>query len=48
MCSALGFLFWPLARGNHKGNSVEKYHKFLNKTQTIVSADTGTHISCID
>ena len=30
MCSALGFIFWPLARGNHKGNSVEKYHRFLN------------------
>jgi len=29
-----------LARGNHKGNSVEKYHPFLNKTQMIVGQDT--------
>ena len=26
MCSALKLTLWPLARGNHKGNSVEKYH----------------------
>ena len=24
MCKSLGFKFWPLSRGNHKGNSVEK------------------------
>lgn len=35
MCKSLGFKFWPLSRGNHKGNSVEKYHRCLNKTQTI-------------
>ena len=48
MCLALGFIFWPLVRDNHKGNSVGKYHRFLNKTQTIVGADTGTHILFIE
>ena len=32
MCQRQDFIFLPLARGNHKGNSVEKYHRFLNKT----------------
>ena len=35
--------FWNLALGNHKGNSVEKYHWFLNKTQDIVGKDHGSH-----
>ena len=48
MCEKLDFIFWPLARGNHKGNSVEKYHRFLNKTQTIVSAEVGTHHSFVE
>ena len=43
MCSILKIKFWPLARGNHKGNSVERYHRFLNKTQAIVGQDRGTH-----
>ena len=45
MCNRLGFIFWPLSRGNHKALGVEKYHRFLNKTQTIVSQDSGTHHS---
>ena len=32
MCAALIIIYWPLAFGNHKGMSVEKYHRFLNKT----------------
>ena len=48
MCIALGFKFWALSRGNHKGNSVEKFHRFLNKTQTIVGQDRGTHLSFIE
>ena len=48
MCQQLDFIFWPLSRGNHKGNSVEKYHRLLNKTQTIVGADMGTHFSFIE
>ena len=35
MCTMLKLTFWPLARGNHKGNSVERYHGFLNKAHTI-------------
>ena len=43
MCKVLKINLWPLARGNHKGNSVEKYHRFLNRTQTISSQDRGTN-----
>ena len=43
MCKCLKIKFWPLARGNHKGNSVEKYHRFLNKTQYISGKYSGTH-----
>ena len=43
MCIALKMVFWPLARGNHKAMRVECYHRFLNKTQTIVGQDRGTH-----
>ena len=43
MCEILGIKLWPLARGNHKGNSVERYHRFLNKTQTIAGNSVGTH-----
>ena len=43
MCSVLDLHFWPLARGNHKGNGVEKYHRFLNKTATIQGNNHGTH-----
>ena len=35
--------FWPLERGNHKGNGVEKFHRFLNKTSKIQENDHGTH-----
>ena len=45
MCLALGIELWPLARGNYKWSSIEHYHRFLNKTQTIVGADRGTHLS---
>jgi len=48
MCQRLDFIFWPLARGNHKGDSVEKYHQFLNKTQAIVGADMGTHFNFVE
>ena len=43
MCRSLKLTFWSLARGNHKGLSVEKYHWFLNKTQTIVGQDRSSH-----
>ena len=43
MCKCLQIKFWTLARGNNKVNSVEKYQRFLNKTQTIVVQDRGSH-----
>ena len=48
MCLLLGFIFWPLARGNHKGSSVEKNHRFINKTQSIVGTELGTHHSFVE
>ena len=44
ICKALKIHLWPFDQGNHKGLSVEKYHRFLNKTQTIVGQDRGTHL----
>ena len=44
MCTALKIHFWPLAWGQHKVPSVEKYHIFINKTQPIVDQDIGTHL----
>ena len=41
MCKCLQITLWNLARGNHKENSVEKYHRFLNNTQAIVGQDYG-------
>ena len=43
MCTALGIIYWHLALRNEKGTSVEKYHRFLNKTQAISGQDRGTH-----
>ena len=48
ICQALGFRFWPLSRGNHRGNSVEGYHTFLNKTQTIIGEDRDTQQSFME
>ena len=47
MCANLKIVFWGLACGNHKGLSVERYHRFLNKTQTICANDQDTHQSII-
>ena len=44
MCKHLKINYWCLSRGNHHGNSVERYHRFLNKTQTIAGNDRGTNI----
>ncbi len=43
MCEILRIHLWTLARGNHKGNSCEKYHRYLNKVATIQGAELGTH-----
>ena len=45
LCKILKLVFWPLARGNHKGLGVERFHRFFNKTQTICGNDRGTHES---
>lgn len=43
MCTLLGITFWILARGNHKGNGAERYHRYLNKVQTIEGSNVGTN-----
>ena len=48
MCAVLDITFWSLSRGKHKGLSVERYHQFLKKTQTIVGNDRRTYISFIE
>ena len=45
MCESLKLTFWTLSKNNHQGLSVERYHRFLNKTQTITGNDRGTHIT---
>ena len=47
-CKRLNINVWPLSRGNHKGMSVEHYHRFLNKTQTINGEDRGLHHTFIE
>ena len=42
MYKSLKITYWFISRGNHKGNSVETFHLFLNKTQTITGGDPGT------
>ena len=37
MCTVLKIHYWYLSRGNHKGNSVESYFHFLDKTQAIAT-----------
>ena len=37
MCADLGIIYWTLARANHKGKSVEKYHHFLKKAGNLGS-----------
>ena len=44
MCSKLDLTYWCLSRGNHRGDSVERYHRFLNKTQAITGNDRGNHV----
>ena len=47
ICKCLQITFWTSARGNHKVNRVEKYHRLLNKTQDISGHDCGSHDSFI-
>ena len=43
MCNFLQIKLWPLPCGNHKVNSVEKYHRLLNKTQAIAGQNRGNY-----
>ena len=43
MCGTLKLNYWCLSRGNHRGNSVELYHHFLDKTQAIIWNNRDTH-----
>ena len=43
MCKYLKIQYGCLSRGNHRGNSVERYHRLLNKIQTIAGTDRGTN-----
>lgn len=43
MCKILDITYWVLARGNHKGNGAERYHRYLNKVQTIEGNNIGTN-----
>ena len=44
MYTALKIHLRPQAQGNHKGILVEKCHRFLNKTQTIMGQDRGSRL----
>ena len=43
MCTILRIKYWVLARGNHKGLGVERFHRFVNKVETIDGNDRGSH-----
>ena len=43
LCDILRIQYWVLARKNHKGLSVERFHRFMNKVETIAGTDRGTH-----
>ena len=43
ICKLLKLTLWPLSRKKHRGNSIERYHRFLNKKQTISGQDRGAH-----
>ncbi|MGH7955061.1 MAG: hypothetical protein ACREOZ_03790 [Gloeomargaritales cyanobacterium] len=43
MCKLLNIRLHPLAKGNHKALSVERYHRYLNKAVTIAANDRETN-----
>ena len=43
MCAALKIRWVPLARGNHKGLKVERFHRFLNKNVKAECRRRGTN-----
>ena len=43
MCDLLQIILWNIVHGNHKDNSVTKYHQLLNKTQAITGKYCVSH-----
>jgi len=43
LCNILRIKYWVLAHANHKGLIIERFHRFLNKVETIAGTDRGTH-----
>ena len=43
MCSALNLNHDVLAKRNHKGLTMDNFHRFLNKSVTIADKDRGTN-----
>ena len=43
MCQALNLNYDVFAKRNHKGLSVENFHRFLNKSITIAAEERGTN-----
>ena len=43
MCDDLNLNHDVLAKRNHKGLTVEHFHRFLNKSITIAAEDRGTN-----
>ena len=43
MCKTLRINYKILAKRNHKGLLVEKFHRFINKAITIAAVDRGTN-----
>ena len=47
ICINLKINSWCLARGNHRGNLLDRYHRYLNKTQQIADNDRVTNLVVI-
>ena len=43
MCEVLNLNYNIFAKRNHKGLSVEHFHRFLNKSVTIATEERGTN-----
>ena len=43
MCKHLRLNYYVLAKPNHKGLTVEHFHRFLNKSVTIAAEERGTN-----
>ena len=48
MCEKLNIKFHPVAKRNHKAVGVERFHKFLNRAQTISSEERNTSSAFVE